>query len=236
LVAQSSSDEYFYACGDATALYNEADSGRTEVRHASRSAMWLKPDHVVVYDRAETSADRRFKRFWLQSATPFVVTENHSVAKTLAGQQLVSTTLLPEGATIVASPDEPDAGDPAIGEVMQHRLMVEAPGAPRRARFLHVIQGADGGAVADAATPVKSRAGASYEGAAFGNTVVVFPVDLGADATTTSVAVPPGARRIFVTGLAKNTGYRVQTEGWGVTVTAGGDVQTDDGGVLAVKI
>jgi hypothetical protein len=140
------------------------------------------------------------------------------------------------GATIVASPDEPDAGDPAIGELMQHRLMVEAPGAPRSARFLHVVQGADGGAAPDTTALLTSRAGTAYVGAAVKDTAVVFPVDIGADVATTSVGVPPNVSRVFVTGLAKSAGYRVESGGGVVTVTAGGASQTDGGGVLVVTI
>jgi hypothetical protein len=236
LVAQSSNEAYFYACGDATNLYNEPDRERTEVSHASRSVMWLKPDHVVVFDRAETSTDGRFKRFWLQSATPFEVTGARAVAATPRGQQLAITTLLPDAATLVASPDEPDAGRPAIGEPMQHRLMVEAPGNPRRARFLHVIQGADGSASPDAATLMTSRAGTAYEGAAVGDTAVVFPVDLDGEVATTTIGVPQGVKRVLITGFAKNKGYRVESKGGEVAVTAGGDSQTDGGGVLVVTL
>jgi hypothetical protein len=234
LVAQSSNEAYFYACGDATNLYNEPDRERTEVSHASRSVLWLKPDHVIIYDRAETSSGGRFKRFWLQSATPFEVAGTRAVARTPRGQQLVTTTLLPPGANLVASPDEPDAGRPAVGEPMQHRLMVEAPGNPRSARFLHVVQGADGGATPDVATLIASRAGSPYAGAAVGDTAVVFPVDLGAEVAATTVVVPQGVKRVLVAGLAKSKGYRVESKGAEVTVTAGGDSQTDRGGVLVV--
>jgi hypothetical protein len=235
LVAQSSTDKYFYASGDATPLYNSPAEERTEVSHASRSLVWLKPDHVVVYDRAATSTDGRFKRFWLQSATPFEVSGNRAVARTAGNQQLVSTTLLPDGATLVASPDEPDAGQPAVGEPMQHRLMVEATDAPRSTRFLHVVQAADGGASPDAATMLRSSAGTAYEGAAVAGTAVICPVDLGAAAAAMTITVPSGLT-LLITGLDKGTGYRVDTrarpDGTEVAVAPSGDTKTDGGGVL----
>jgi hypothetical protein len=236
LVAQSSADGYFYATGDATPLYNSPSNERTEVAHASRSVVWLKPDRIVVYDRAETHTDGRFKRFWLQLPAAAEVSGNRAVVKTPGRQQLFSTTLLPEAATPVSTPSEPDAGRPAVGEPMRHRLMVEAPGAPRSARFLHVVQGADGGAAPDATVLLTSRAGTAYVGAAVVDTAVVFPVDIGTDVTTTSVAVPSSVTRVIVTGLAHNAGYRVETGSGEVTVTAGGDTQTDGGGVLVVTI
>jgi hypothetical protein len=144
--------------------------------------------------------------------------------------------LLPDGATIVASPDEPDAGDPAVGEPMHHRLMVEAPGAPRSARFLHVVQGADGGTAADAASLLRSSTGSAYEGVALADTAVLFRVDLGGDFTTTTVGLPSGVTRVFVTGLAKGTGYRVETRGDEVVISTGGETVSDSGGVLSVTI
>ncbi|MDT5346801.1 MAG: hypothetical protein QOH91_88 [Mycobacterium sp.] len=233
LIAQSSNAAYFYACGDATNLYNEPDRDRTEVAHASRSLVWLKPDHIVVYDRAETHTDGRFKRFWLQSAAPFEVTGSGAVAKTPGGQQLLSTTLLPERATILARDDEPDAGRPSVGEPMQHRLMVEAPGAPRTARFLHVVQGADGSTAPDALTLIR---GTAYEGAIVGAIGVVFPITLGRNDSPVTIAVPGGVSRLLVTGLDKNAGYRVERRGGDITVTPGGETRTDGGGVLAVTI
>jgi hypothetical protein len=236
LIAQSSSDAYFYASGDATNLYNSPSDERTEVSHASRSVLWLKPDHVVVYDRAATSTDGRFKRFWLQSAAPFEVTGTRAVAHTPGGQQLISSTLLPDGATIVASDDEPDAGDPAKGEPMKYRVMVEAAGAPKSARFLHVVQGADGGSTPDAVTLVRSTAGTGYEGAALAGTAVVFPVDLGKEVSNVTLSVPQGVSRVIVTGLAKDSGYSVDKKGDAVTVSSGGDDKSDGGGVLSVDL
>jgi hypothetical protein len=233
LVAQSSSDAYFHATGDATNLYNSPPNSRTEVSHASRSVVWLKPDHIVVYDRAETSTDGRFKRFWLQSPAAFDVTGGQAMARTPGGQQLISTTLLPEGAIIEGSPAETDVGTTAVGEPMKFRLMVEAPGSPRSARFLHVIQGADGDAGADAVALVR---GDAYEGAAVGDTAVVFPVVLGKDVTGTSLSVPAGVKRLLVTGLAPDTGYRTDVSGIEVRVQSGGDSTTDGGGVLTVEL
>jgi len=237
LVAQSSSDAYFYASGDATNLYNSPNNSRTEVSHASRSLMWLKPDHIVVYDRAETSTDGRFKRFWLQSPAPFEVTGDQAVARTPGGQQLISTILLPEGAVVVGSADETTVGATAVGEPMQFRLMTEAPDAPRSARFLHVVQGADGDATADTASLLEGEGdGVRYQGAVVGDAAVIFPVALGKEVSSISVAVPRGPNRLFVTGLAANAGYQVDNSGGEVKITSGGDTKADGGGVLTVEL
>lgn len=232
VVARSSGDDYFHATGDATNLYNSPSDGRTEVTHVSRSVLWLKPDHVIVYDRAETSTEGRFKRFWLQAAAPFEVAGGRAIVQTPGGQQLVSSTLLPDGALLVGSASEDDVGYIAVNEPMKHRLMVEAPGAPRQARFLNVVQGADGGAAPDEPVLLRSSAGTAYEGAAVGPTAAVFPVNLGDDVGTTTVPVPEGVTRVFVTGLAADTGYTVEWRGTELTVSSGGDAVADGGGVL----
>ena len=66
LVGRSFGDGFVALTGDATNLYNSEYEGATSIKHASRSVVWLEPDHIVVYDRAETSKPDRFKRFWLQ--------------------------------------------------------------------------------------------------------------------------------------------------------------------------
>ena len=240
LIAQSSTDGYFHASGDATNLYNSTADERTDVTLASRSIVWLKPDEIFVYDRAETKLDGRFKRFWLQTPAPFEVNGTQAVMRTPGGQQLVSSTLLPEGAVIVSSPAEPNVGYPAAGEPMQHRLMVEAPGGPAKARFLHVIRGADDGASTAAPVLLRSTGGVTYEGAALDANAVLFPVDVTAAADTTTVSVPGGVKTVLVTGLNKDAGYRIETRpgdgGTEVTVSSGGDTKTDGGGVLTVAL
>jgi hypothetical protein len=241
LVAHSAGRNYLFATGDATNLYNSPATQRTEVTHASRSLVWLQPDHVIVYDRAETSTDGRFKRFWLQLPAPAAITGNRTVTRTRGGQQLISTTLLPKNAEISTTADEPDVGRPAVGDPMTYRLLVQAPGAPRSARFLHVVQGADGPAIPDEATLVRGTAGTAYEGVAITgttSTAVVFPVDLGPTTGTTTLAVPPGIQRVLVTGLTPAASYRVDRTGTALTITSTTNSTknstTDSGGVLDV--
>ena len=119
---------------------------------------------------------------------------------------------------------------------MQHRLMVEAPGSPRSARFLHVVQGADGSSAPDAVTLIRSSSGTAYEGVVVGATAVIFPVTLGRNDSPVRASIPGSVSRLLVTGLGKNTGYRLERRGGDITVTPGGNRSTDGGGVLAVVI
>jgi hypothetical protein len=234
VIAQGQGEGWFYALGDATPLYNWERDGRTDVTHASRSVVWLQPDHVVVYDRAVTATDGRFKRFWLQLPAPAQIAGPLATVRTPGGQQLFSTTLLPAGAAITSAEAAPNAGTTAVGEPMRHQLAVEAPGGPASARFLHVVQGADGGAAADPATLLESTAGRAYAGAAVAGTAAVFPVELGPDVDTTTVPVPDGTTRVLVTGLVPGAGYDVSSGGGQVTVTRGGSTTADAAGVVVV--
>jgi hypothetical protein len=223
--------------GDATKLYNSDYENVRGVAHASRSIVWLEPDHVVVYDRATTTTAGRFKRFWLQTPAMPSISGRLATVATPKGQRLFSTTLLPENAALTASKNHATRGTPAVGEPMGFRLRVEAPGGPQDARFLHVVQGADGGAQPDPAQRVASRAGAAYDGAVVAGTAVLFPVNLGQGGATT-IDLPAGVRRILVTGLAPGAGYTIglqSTETTAtLTLTDGGPSTADEGGTLEV--
>ncbi|MBI3961288.1 MAG: hypothetical protein HY335_00945, partial [Deinococcus sp.] len=52
IVACSLGQGFVYALGDATGLYNSDYEGSRDITHASRSIVWLEPDHIIVYDRA----------------------------------------------------------------------------------------------------------------------------------------------------------------------------------------
>jgi hypothetical protein len=116
---------------------------------------------------------------------------------------------------------------------MTDRLRVDAPTGPRSARFLHMIQGADGGAAPDAAALLRGSAGTPYEGARVAGTAVLFPVDL-ARRVQRVVADVGAARRVLVTGLDPRAGYAATLSDGRLTVRRGGDRKTDAGGVLVV--
>jgi len=99
---------FSYATGDATTLYNAwyddddqtpVDERADEVQHVSRSVVWLKPDRVIVYDRARTQSANRSKRFWLNlpdrlPAFPSIA-GNLVTSTTPGGQKLFVTSVLP---------------------------------------------------------------------------------------------------------------------------------------------
>jgi hypothetical protein len=240
IVAQSEGDGYLAVTGDATALYNSTYEKSTDVVHASRSAVWLKPDTVVVYDRAETRTDRRFKRFWLNLPAPARVDGRTATVETKGGQRLSVQTLLPDGASLRSEKAEALEADrePAENEPMTDRLRVEAPGGPRAARFLHVLDAGDRSGPAATTSLVRSTAGRAMEGAVAADTAVLFPVNLGDAGAEVAYEVPGSVRRHVVSGLVPNARYGVALERVGnairVRVTSDGDRSTDGGGVLLI--
>jgi hypothetical protein len=242
LLAKSFREEFIYVLGDATPLYNSLYEHSTDILHASRSVVWLKPDHIIVYDRAASATPNRFKRFWLNFPNKATVTGARSSVTLDSGQQVFATTLLPAGALITSehNPD-PDKllfvdGFYADFDTMQFRLKVEAPGGPKQARFLHVIQGADAGATADSATLVQSSSGTPFSGAIIRSTVVLFPENLDTPFSTMTYTVPAATTTHWITGLKSDQGYTVATQTAGsdlkVTITPGGETKADSGGVL----
>lgn len=239
IVARSSGDGWLALTGDATNLYNSDYEGVRDVQHASRSIVWLQPDHVLVYDRARTGKEGRFKRFWLQLPAQARIDGSRATARTAGGQELHVRSLLPEGADLQSTANDGDVGQPAPGGTMRFRLRIEPPSAPRDARFLTVLQGADRGAGADEAIRVRSTGATPYDGVAVAGQAVVFPVELGAAFAGLRVELPAdGLRRVLVTGLEPGKGYHASTRRDGdrvvLDLAEGGGSEPDGGGVLAV--
>lgn len=239
IVSYSLHHDFVIVTGDATALYNSTYENSTNILHASRSLVWLKPDHLIVYDRAASQTARRFKRFWLNTATNAVITGTQAAVTMPSGQKLFSTTLLPTNAIITSEPYTNLAGDLAPLESMLYRLRVEAPDGPATARFLHVLQGAEPNTVADSTTLVQSTKGTPFAGTVVASTAVLFPVDLGASFAGTTYGVPAPVGTHLITGLAPNAGYTAVRAAAGtgetVTISVGGPSLTDSGGVLVIR-
>ena len=237
LLASSLATDYAYALGDATNLYNATSEGSTAVTLAERAILWLKPDHIVVYDRAATASTGKFKRWWLQLPNPATVNGKVATMTTAAGQQLFVTALLPTAATLTAvnTNEQIIQETAASDDPMTVRLRVDAPGNGESVRFLHVLQGADAGANVDGVTLVRSGDN-NFEGTIIEDKVVLFPVNRELLATTLAYTVPAGVSNHFITGLKPNTGYTVVVQSVGgnqqVEITEGGSTQTDAGGVL----
>jgi hypothetical protein len=237
LVSRSSNAAFTYVTGDATKLYNSNYENVTDVLHASRSILWLKPDAVVTYDRAQTKTADRFKRWWLQSATPASVSASSATITTAGGQQLQINSLLPAGATLSAvNINEAHIEDTVAGnEPMKVRLRIDAPGNPADVRFLQVLQAADGGVIIGTPTLIQSTDGA-WQGAQMGGTVVLFASTLGQTLVKLTYSFTPPVVSHVITGLAANTAYCVTLNTTSLSLSPGCGELSDAGGVLQIGI
>ncbi len=252
----SASDDlpYTFLQDEMTNLYNRVryknsdvpDQRATAVKHASRSMLWIKPDHVVLYDRAETGPQapgfpdkelfRRFNLVLLQKkGTGPKVTQNAAgyvtEETTAGGQSLFVQTLLPLGVKPQILPIEPQHPSAALNPVISAstfgvRFRVEEIGnSTKKSRFLHVLQGADAGQAQDAVAHVASASGVAFEGASVvrGATThsVLFAKDLASVASFDAMTyvAKPGANVVYVVDLLPKGTYHVKT-GASVVVSA----------------
>jgi hypothetical protein len=245
LLARSVTPGYVYVLGEATNLYNSTYEDSTDILHASRSLVWLPPDHVLVYDRAVSKTAGRFKRFWLSFAGNATTAALLTTVTTPSGQRLFVTTLLPQDASVQTEPasillcngNPAGSSSAADDDPITSRLRVEAPGGPASVRFLNVLQGADAAASPDPAALV-TEVSPGWSGAVVRGTAVLFPVDLDVPFTSLSYRVPPGTSSHLITGLTPGATFSVTQEAVGadtrVTIVAGGSSGADGGGLLAI--
>ncbi|MEP6789285.1 MAG: hypothetical protein ABJB40_12680, partial [Acidobacteriota bacterium] len=82
---------FTYGLGDSTGLYNSNYEEINDIAQASRSIVWLQPDYIIVYDRATSKSEGRFKRFWLQTPRLAKVSGNKAAMTTEKGQLLFNS-------------------------------------------------------------------------------------------------------------------------------------------------
>jgi hypothetical protein len=224
---------YTYALGDATYLYNSEYEELSDVSHASRSIVWIKPDFVITYDRAETAntTQSRFKQVWVQTVNQATVAGNRAITVNNSGQQLIITSLLPPNAAITTL--QTDIADAAQADPIKFRVKIDAVGQPQLVRFLTILQGADAGTAPDTATYLQSTGGTSFEGVALHGVAVLFPHNMndGLSLTSLSYPAPAGVTIHMITGLTPNTSYSVSM-GSTITITPGPGISSNAGGVL----
>jgi hypothetical protein len=236
-VTTSFGNGYVYALGESTNLYNRINNTASDILHASRSIIWLKPDQIVIYDRATSKTAGRFKRFNLNLLVNPTITDHSAIATTAGGQQLIIQSLLPANTTLTVSAAE-NFNAVAQMETTNFRLVIEDPSNPSDIRFLNVLQGLDPGASPTATQLLQSSAGTPFSGVAVGTTAVLFPVDLHAPFTSLTYSVPAAISGQLITGLTPGAGYDVAMQPIGnnleVTITPGVSFHADSGGVLSL--
>lgn len=228
--------EFDYVTGDATNLYNR--QGATDILYAVRSMLWLKPDHIIVYDRARTKTANRFKRFHLQVTAPVTISGNEAHLHTPGGQKLYLSNLLPESAVITSDTSE-NFNMVAYLEPTTDQINIEDPSNPSNIRFLNVLQGADGSVAKDSVLRIQSNAGTNFDGAVVNHTAVLFANEWNAVFDFTKYTIPNSASLQIVTGVPANSGFDVSLMADGsqyeVTIRRGSQLKSDSAGVLIIK-
>lgn len=238
----SSSPSYTYACADLTPLFNypeiwEPQIASLDILQATRNIIWIKPDHIIVYDRAASVHSGLYKRFNLNLVAAPSISGQTVKEVTAGGQQLFAQTLLPAAATIsyvpVNSITTLSEEEPSVG-----RVVIEDTNDPVSIRFLHVLQGADSNATQDGVAYVASTGGNAFEGATVRGVAALFPVNvLSNNFVSVTCRVPVGVTNFYFAGLLPGASYAVgQTVVGGsrqVTVTSGAGLVADAAGLLA---
>ena len=119
---------------------------------------------------------------------------------------------------------------------MGFRFWSEDLNMPVDVRFLHVLQGADPKVARTSSSLIVSTSGTPFEGTVAGNVAVLFKKDITTPFANVVFRVPLGTANTYVTGLAPLGGYTVklktETTKIRVTITSGGSLHADEGGVL----
>ncbi|MBP8273262.1 MAG: hypothetical protein KAY59_02475, partial [Acidobacteria bacterium] len=244
LLAHSLATAYTYALGDATNLYNNIAGHSTDILEATRSILWIKPDTIVIYDRARSATAGRYKKFMLMLPSVPSIAGRRVVSLIGSGgsqQQLVLDSLLPAAVSMNVDaqiPNENGYNESATYEPMIRRLAISASGAPASTRFLNVVQGLDATSTPVVPVLIQSTSGTAFEGAEVGTDAIVMPVDLSAAFSGTTFMTSTQVSRVFVTGLVPAQRYNVVLAPSGgqwqvsVSASAGGAYLADGGGVV----
>ena len=234
---------YIYATGDATNLYNRPNqyttsNNATDILFAVRSIVWLKPDHVIVYDRAKSKTANRFKRFFLQFIAPPTITGKNATISTPIGQKLYLSNLMPANSVLTTTVSE-NFSSVAQLDPTHDEIKIEDPSNPTDVRFLNVLQGADGNVSKDPVTLVQSSSGTAFDGTIVKNTAVMFPNLWGGTFSTTTYTIPNTVTQHIITGMAPNSSYNAVGLNVGanvqITITPNGSFQANAGGVLVIN-
>jgi len=227
---------------DLTPLYNKPDywtpaNGLMDITHASRTVVWVQPDHLVVYDRAISLHPGLFKRFNLNFVTQPTLAGSTFTVATPGGQNLYGRTLLPVTPAYTWVPADPSLA-PAVLEPTLGHLTLEDPAKPQDLRFLNVLQGADAGVAQTPAQAFQDAGEAALDGVILGRVAVLFPRVMGSVPATSTWTVPATIQGTLITGLAPGAGYAVQqatgSSGRTFTLTSGSAYVADAGGTLAL--
>ncbi len=253
----SSSSTFLYEYFDQTYPHNKDrpyHSPTSDVLHASRSLLWLKPDVLVYYDQGISRSAGMFKKDSFNfTAEPVVTGPVAKVVDSVNKQNAYLTTVLPmaEHFSSLVCAYGSNVGDCAGGDVSRggdesaFLYQVTDTSVPMSAQFLSVLEGTDKGVSRTPVTLVQAS-GTALDGVVVGNTAVLFrriATVPESEFAGSHYSVPATVVQEYVAGLAPNTTFGVEAHASGgkieVSVTkrcAAVCLKTDVGGVLAFTV
>lgn len=145
--------------------------------------------------------------------------------------------LVPQKVPTTWNPYNPDD---TITIVHPVRFMIEANNDPLSTRFLHTLEGADGGATAKASSLLRSsNTYDNFEGVVMDSCVALFPYtlfDTQDPFQRIEYTTPNHVKYHYISGLLPNTSYVISKNGQTFNIVPGNSLnRTDEGGVLAFK-
>lgn len=261
-VLESDGPGYFHELMDQTLFHNNTIASHyptSDVRSASRSVFWIKPNILVYYDRGVSKTAGNFKNDnFVLTNTPTVTGRQVVSSDSVTGQQTILTTLLPLRANFSATycligstKGECNGSDSprTARDWSRYVYQVTDTSTPLAGYFLHVMEGADSGVNSTPVALVRSTLGSNFDCAQINggtNALVCFnqtPVTLGGTFSSTQVLAPISVSNFYLSGLNPNTSYGVTSSVSGgntnLTVSASCSANchtSDSSGLLALNV
>jgi hypothetical protein len=253
----SSGSNFVYEYFDQTYPHNnhrEYHSPTSDVLHASRSLLWLKPDILVYYDQGLSRSQGMFKRDSFNfTAEPAIAGNVATVVDAGSKQNVYLTTVLPtaDHFSSMACAYGSNVGDCTGSDVSKggdesaFLYQVTDTSVPLAAHFLSVLEGTDKGGARTSVGLVQGG-GTALDGVILGNTAVLFRRTTTSSETefvSSNYSVPMTVAQHYVAGLAPYTTFGVEARVSGgkvdvsVTKRCGAVcLKTDVGGLLAFTV
>jgi hypothetical protein len=251
ILRASSGYDYTYVSAEMAGAYNifkERDIRNFD--SVQRSLLWIKDnsgfgvDTLVILDRIETSSNAEADAigyYQLHLDTSPAIS-NKRATTTLGDQQLVVDVVSPSTATLSTISPSGAPGASSDQAIYTHRLRIDPGASGQPLNMITVLRGSGAGQTLDQPIAVN---GSGLQGTYTQGALVLMPTspikDRGASLSSGSVSLSTtNALTVFITGLKKETGYSLQATQAGasltISISPNGNLKTDEGGVLGVRI
>ncbi len=233
IIRVSSTDAHSLVISDLTGIYTSGRYHSFLYDAVQRHVLWLKPsddngdDRVIVYDLIDSSEGEMSRSRTWQMHIDQAPAIDGSRATFTAGDSVQVDLVHPQGLTLsYQSPQGNHSNFP--GEVYTGRLLADAQSSDRELRYLSVLRGSESATAIDNVAVENS----DVVGVLSGTDLVLFPRDPTNNQEEVSVDTPGNVTTVWWTGLDPNAKYSVSKSGDTLTLSKGGSLESDGGGLL----